>query len=182
RGCQNAAEGDPLQIELATYSEYGVELELTQQLIGEMLAAVGMQTDLSMVQGAILWADSGSGGTEQNGNFDLDLWDDGYPGIDPTDYLWYLYHSESTQVDNGWNVARWSSPEFDALLEQAYTLDEAARKQLFCQMAQVLEAELPNIQLFSAINAEAYSARLAGVQSSINDLVTWNVADWTLMK
>jgi hypothetical protein len=34
--------------------------------------------------------------------------------------------------------------------------------------------------LFTAINADAHSARLIGVQSSTNDLVTWNIADWTL--
>lgn len=181
-GCLNAKEGDPMAVELAIYTEYGNELELTQQLIGEMLRKIGMQVDLSMVQGAIIWADSGSGGSEQNGNFDIDLWDDGYPGIDPTDYLWYLYHSESAKVDNGWNVARWINPEFDALLEQVYTLDEDKRKTLFCQMALILDRELPVIPLFSTINAEAHSSRLQGVQSTVNDVITWNAADWVLVR
>ena len=34
--------------------------------------------------------------------------------------------------------------------------------------------------MFSTINADAYSTRLEGVQSTINDLVTWNAADWTI--
>jgi hypothetical protein len=32
------------------------------------------------------------------------------------------------------------------------------------------------------MDADAHSSRLQGVQSSVNDLVTWNVADWTLAK
>ena len=34
--------------------------------------------------------------------------------------------------------------------------------------------------LFTATNADAHSIRLQGIQSSTNDLVTWNAADWTL--
>ena len=49
-------------------------------------------------------------------------------------------------------------------------------------MAQILEEELPVILLFSTVNADAHSARLQGVQSTVNDLVTWNVADWTLVE
>jgi peptide/nickel transport system substrate-binding protein len=181
-GCQNASEGDPLAFELATYSEFGNELELTQQLIAEMLGKVGMKVELAMYEGSVVWADTAGGGLEQNGNFDLDLWDDGYPGIDPTDYLRYLYHSESAEPDAGWNVMRWKNAQFDALLDESYTLDEAKRKQLFCQMATILADELPVIPLFTVMDADAHSSRLQGVQSSVNDLVTWNVADWTLAK
>lgn len=182
QGCANGEAGARLSVELAIYSEYGNELELTQQLIGEMLTNAGFEVDLAMIEGAVMWADAAGGGTEQTGNFDINLWDDGYPGVDPTDYLWYLYHSESTTPDNGWNVMRWKNPEFDALLESAYTLDEAVRKDAFCRMADILAEELPIIPLFSAVNADAHSSRVQGIQSSINDLVTWNVADWTLAK
>ena len=70
--------------------------------------------------------------------------------------------------------------DFDALLDEAYTLDEEYRKDLFCQMAEIMDAELPQILLWSAIGADAFSNRLQGGQSTTNDLPTWNVADWTL--
>ncbi len=127
-----------------------------------------------------MWADAASGGTEQNGNFDLDLYDDGYPGVDPTDHLWFYYYSAAAEPDAGFNVGRWINPDFDALLDEAYTLDEGYRQELFCQMAGLLDQELPQILLFTAISAEAHSLRLEGVQSSANDMATWNVADWTL--
>ena len=77
-------------------------------------------------------------------------------------------------------VGRWSNEEFDTLLNEAYTLDEATRKDAFCQMATILEDQLPEALLFTTINADAHSTRLQGVQSSPNDIVTWNSADWTL--
>jgi len=72
------------------------------------------------------------------------------------------------------------APDFDALLDQTYTLDVASRQELFCQMAKIMEEELPIALLFTTINADAHSVRLQGIQSSTNDLVTWNAADWTL--
>jgi peptide/nickel transport system substrate-binding protein len=179
-GCLNAEEGYVMSMELMTYAEYGEALELAQQLMGEMLGKIGMKLDLSVVEGSVMWADYQSGGIEQQGNFDLNLWDDGYAGIDPTDFLWELYYSEAAQPDSGWNVVRWINPDFDALLDEAYTLDEEYRQDLFCQMAQLLEEQLPVILLFSTTNADAYSARIEGVQSTVNDIVTWNVADWKI--
>jgi ABC-type transport system substrate-binding protein len=179
-GCSSAAEGYPLSFELATYGEYGPELELAHQLIGEMLEAVGMDTELRVIEGSVMWADAASGGTEQNGDFDLDMYDDGYPGVDPTDHLWFYYYSAAAEPDAGFNVGRWINEDFDALLDEAYTLDEAYRQEVFCQMAEILDQELPQILLFTAISAEAHTTRLQGVQSSASDMATWNVADWTL--
>jgi peptide/nickel transport system substrate-binding protein len=181
QGCATAEEGYPMEIELMTYGEYGEELELAHQLIGEMLQAIGMKVNLSVIEGSVLWADYESGGIEQNGDFDLNLYDDGYPGIDPTDnQLWYYYYSAAAEPDYGWNVGRWSNADFDALLDEAYTLDEDYRKELFCQMAEIMADELPQILLWSAIGADAFSTRLEGGQSTTNDLPTWNVADWTI--
>ncbi len=180
-GCLTADEGYLMEIELMTYGEYGEELELAHQLIGEMLGEIGIKANLSIVEGAVMWADYASGGLEQNGDFDLNLYDDGYPGIDPTDnQLWYYYYTDAAEPDYGWNVGRWSNADFDALLDEAYTLDEDYRKELFCQMAEIMDAELPQILLWSAIGADAFSTRLQDGQSTTNDLPTWNVADWTI--
>jgi len=181
-GCANAQEGDEFRFELLTYAEYGEPLILTQQLIGEMLKNVGIQADLSQSQGSVMWADSASNGIEQNGNFDIDLYDDGYAGTDPTDFIWQYYNSGSAEPDMGWNIGRWKNEQMDELLNQAYILDEQERQNIFCQMAELLDEELPQILLFSTLNADAYSSRLSGVQANVNSVVSWNAADWTLIK
>ncbi len=181
-GCKNATAGTKFRFELTTYSEYGEPLILTQQLIAENLKAVGIQADLSQIQGSVMWADTSSGGTEQSGNFEMDLYDDGYAGVDPTDFIWQYYHSDSAVPDMGWNVGRWINPAFDEMLNSAYTLNEADRRAAFCSMAATLDQELPEILLFSTINADAYSTRLGGIQANVNSVVSWNVADWVLSK
>jgi ABC-type transport system substrate-binding protein len=164
------------------YAEYGEELELAQQLVAEMLADIGIELELSIVEGPVLWADYESGGIEQQGDFDLNMWDDGYPGTDPTDHLWVYYHSAAAEPDYGWNVGRWLNEDFDTLLDNAYALDEEWRQEVFCQIAELLEEELPQILLWTEIDADGYSSRLQGVQATVNDLVTWNVADWTVVE
>jgi Tfp pilus assembly protein PilN len=47
-------------------------------------------------------------------------------------------------------------------------------------MAKILNEDLPELLLFTTIDANTHSIRLQGVQSNPNDIVTWNVADWTL--
>ena len=179
-GCGTAEDGYKMEMQFITYAEYGEALNLTQQLIAEMLGKLGIKLNLSVVEGSVLWAASTDGGIEQSGNFDMDIWDDGYGGTDPTDYLWSYYATDAATPDYGYNYGRWSNEEFDTLLNEAYTLDEATRKDAFCQMATILEDQLPEALLFTTINADAHSTRLQGVQSSPNDIVTWNSADWTL--
>jgi peptide/nickel transport system substrate-binding protein len=181
-GCETAEEGYVMAMENMIYAEYGEELELAQQLIAEMLKDIGIDLELSIVEGPVLWADYESGGIEQNGDFDLNLWDDGYPGIDPTDHLWVYYYSSAAEPDYGWNVGRWYNEEFDYLLDEAYWLDEEYRKELFCQMAEILEEELPQIILWTEVDADGYSMRVEGVEATVNDIMTWNVADWKIVE
>jgi len=181
-GCTTGAEeGYPMSMEFIIYAEYGEELELAQQLIAEMWSDIGIETQLAIVEGTTLWSGYEEGGVEQNGDYDINMWDDGYPGIDPTDnQMWYFYHTDAGEPDYGWNIGRWSNEDFDAWLDEAYTLDEEYRQEVFCELAQILDDELPEILLFSAFDASGVSARLQGVQATVNDTHTWNVADWTV--
>jgi peptide/nickel transport system substrate-binding protein len=176
--CETAIAGYVMSLQNLSYSEYGEELVLAQQLIAEMMREIGINLELGVVEGTVLWGDYGSGGIEQRGDFDLNMWDDGYPGIDPTDHLWVHYHSAAAKPDFGWNVGRWHNEEFDTLLDEAYTLDESYRKELFCRIAEILEQELPQIMLWTEVEASAFSSRLQGTQATVNDIHTWNVADW----
>ncbi|MFN8384025.1 MAG: peptide ABC transporter substrate-binding protein [Anaerolineales bacterium] len=179
-GCKTATEGYKMEMEFITYSEFGEPLELTQQFIAEQLGKIGMKLKLTVVEGSVLWAASTDGGIEQSGNFDMDIWDDGYSGVDPTNYLGTYYSKYAATPDYGYNFGRWTNPEFEDLLSSVYTLDEGIRKDSFCKMAEVLDKELPELLLFTALNADAHTIRLQNIQSSTNDVVTWNSADWVV--
>jgi len=174
-GCPNAEEGTLMTMEFAIYAEYGETLELTQQFIAESWKSIGVDTELQMIEGAIMWAEAEDGGTEIAGLFEMDVWDDGYPGPDPSDMIWTFYYSESD-----WNYGWWANEDMDALIDEFYSLDEEYRKEVACDMAVILEDELPQILLFSTLEQHGISERLQGVLPSANDPVTWNIADWTL--
>jgi peptide/nickel transport system substrate-binding protein len=174
-GCMYAEEGDLMSMEFAIYAEYGESLELAQQLIHEDWKSIGVDTELQIIEGAIMWAEEEDGGTEIAGLFELDMWDDGYFGNDPSDILWTFYYSESD-----WNYGWWANEDMDMLIDEFYTLDEEYRKEVACDMATILEDELPQILLFSTLEQHGISDRLQGVLPSANDPVTWNIADWTL--
>ena len=180
-GCSTGApDGYKMQMEFNTYAEYGEPLKHTQQLIAEMLKNIGIQMNQSVVEGSQLWDLSDSGGLEQSGKFDIDLWDDGYAGVDPTDYVWETYSIAASKPDVGQNISRWQNDVVDALIDETYTLDEQTRMETFCAIGDFIYEEVPIIYLFTVPNADAYSARIDGVQSSVNDLVTWNIAEWKI--
>jgi peptide/nickel transport system substrate-binding protein len=174
-GCETAEEGTVMSMEFAIYAEYGESLELAQQLIAESWKSIGIDTELLMIEGAIMWAEAEDGGTEIAGLYELDMWDDGYPGNDPSDMLWTFYYSESE-----WNYGWWANEDMDAWIDEFYTLDDEYREEVACEMAAILEDELPQILLWSALEAHGLSTRLQGVLPSANDPLTWNVADWTV--
>ena len=179
-GCPNANEGDLMTFEFAIYSEYGEELDLAQQYIAENLSDIGMQATLFSIEGAVLW-DTESG-PEIEGRFDMNMWDDGYPGLDPTDNaMWYYYYSGAADPESGgWNIGRWMNEDFDAWYDELFYLDEDYRKEVFCEMATILDEEVPQILLFSTLEVHGVSNRLQNTLPSANDPFTWNVADWTL--
>jgi peptide/nickel transport system substrate-binding protein len=179
-GCKTASDGYKLEMQFITYGEYGQSLEDTQTFIAEELKNIGIKLNQMVVEGKILWAPSTEGGIEQSGNFDIDIWDDGYFGKDPTDFLSSYYSAGAAVPDQGYNYGRYTNAQFDDLLSQAYTLDESVRKDVFCQMAKILDEDLPQLLLFTAVDANTHSNRLQGVQSNPNDVVSWNAADWAL--
>ncbi len=179
-GCLYAEEGDLMTMEFIIYAEYGETLEFAHQFIAEAWASIGLQTDLQIIEGAVLWAQVEDGGTELAGNFEMDMWDNGYAGVDPTSYLWdYYYYAE----DSEWNLANWTGEEAEevaALIDELYTVDEEYRMEVFCDIALILEEELPAIELFSTLEMFGLSDRMQGVRPTAFDILTWNVADWTV--
>ena len=66
------------------------------------------------------------------------------------------------------------------MLDETYIIDEEYRVEVFCQIAEILDEDLPSIPLFVSIEAAGFSPRLKGVVDNANAMITWNVADWTI--
>jgi peptide/nickel transport system substrate-binding protein len=156
-----------------------------QRLIAEMFRELGIRVFTDLVGSGDLWGNWEEGGLEVHGQFDFDLWDDGYPGVDPTDYLIWRYASWSVPSledgGAGGNVMRFASAEVDRLLQQAHSQpDPLARRQLFCQMQRILSNERPMLYLVYFSDMYGLSTELQGVLFNPNDTLTWDVINWHL--
>ncbi len=184
-GCATAAEGTSLEFDSFYYAEFGDRLAKAHRTIEKMVYDVGINIHPKPQEGVDLWGTWNNKGIEVRGNFNLDLWDDGYFGNDPTDYLYDVYDPRAIPTQNdplsGFNVMRYRTPALAEQFDQLYSpLPDAQRRQLFCRIAQTLNSDLPTIPLLALPDYYAFSAELQGIAPHIYDTVTWNAADWFL--
>jgi ABC-type transport system substrate-binding protein len=187
RGCGTAEEGTPLVLESYTYVEAGEEMEAAHQLIEEMLAEVGVKVERKVAEGGNLWGTWHDEGLEIRGRFDVDFWDDGYFGVDPTIYLTDLFDPRGIPTrDNpvaGLNTGRYHNTDLADLFDALYTpLPNNRRRALLCELALTLDQDLPQIPLVALPDLYAISIDLEGVVPHIYDSVTWNAAEWRLVR
>jgi peptide/nickel transport system substrate-binding protein len=186
QGCGTAKEGTPLVLKSYTYEEFGDELITAHRMIEEMLLEVGVKLEREVVEGGNLWDTWENNGLEMRGNFDLDLWDDGYFGVDPTIYMADYFDPRSIPTrDNpiaGLNFSRYRNPTligvFDALRSP---LPNNRRRTLLCELATILYQDLPHMPLLALPDRYGINHNLQGVQPHIYDTVTWNAAEWRLV-
>jgi peptide/nickel transport system substrate-binding protein len=181
-GTPYAPDETKLQLTLLTYDGWDA-LADAQKLIAQMLRELGIRVFTDLAGPEDLWGNWEEGGLEAHGQFDLDLWDEGYPGIDPTDYLTWRYASWSipSMADGGagGNVMRFTNPEVDRLLQQAQAQpDPMVRRQTFCQIQRVLADERPMLYLVYFSDTYAFSSQLQGLVINPNDALTWDVINW----
>ncbi|GAB4529832.1 MAG: peptide ABC transporter substrate-binding protein [Anaerolineae bacterium] len=183
-GAPYAPDETRLQLELLTYDDWD-ELADAQRLIAEMWRELGIRVFTDLTGPGDLWGNWEEGGLEAHGQFEVDLWDDGYPGLDPTDYLIWRYASWSIpgmeDGGAGGNVMRFTNARLDQLVQQAHTqLDPQARLQIFCQIQELLAEERPMLYLVYFSDRHAFSSQLQGVVINPNDTLTWDVINWQL--
>jgi peptide/nickel transport system substrate-binding protein len=81
-------------------------------------------------------------------------------GNEDPDIFEYAFHS-SKFTPNGANRSFYSNPQVDALIDQARTeLDQAKRKQLYAQLQRILAEDLPSINLWYLDNVLVHSQRV----------------------
>lgn len=184
-GCRFADEGTPLEFDSYYYAEFGDSLAKAHRTIEKMLYEAGINIHPKPKEGVQLWGTWNDGGIEVRGNFNLDLWDDGFFGNNPTDYLFDLYDPRAIPSQHdpqaGLNVMRYRNTSLTDLFDTLYTpISDERRQALFCRLATTLNTDLPTIPLLAFPDYYAFSSRLQGVSPHIYDTITWNAADWQL--
>ncbi len=185
-GCGTAPEGTPLVLKSYTYEEFGKPIQDAHKLIAEMLGRVYIGLEMQTIEGGKLWGTWNDNGIELRGNFDLNLWDDGYFGVDPTVHLADFFDPRSIPTrDNpiaGLNVGRYYNPTLIDIFDGLYTvLPNSRRRVLLCELATILHQDLAHIPLLALPDFYAIHRTLAGIAPHVYDTVTWNAADWQIV-
>jgi ABC-type transport system substrate-binding protein len=186
QGCGTVEDGTPLVLQSYTYVEFGEDMEKAHDLVELLLAESGIQLERHIVEGGKLWDTWQNEGIELRGNFDLNLWDNGYYGVDPTTYLTDLYDPRSIPTrDNpiaGLNVSRYRNPDLAEIFDALHTpIPNNRRRALLCEVALTLFQDKPIIPLLAFPDLYGVHIDVQRVAPHIYDTVTWNAGDWQLV-
>jgi ABC-type transport system substrate-binding protein len=115
-----------------------------------------------------------------SGDYDLALAGGGVFRADPNVSSKYFETDNFTPA--GANYAHYSNPQLDDLFTQGRaTPDQAQRKQIYTQAAQILNDELPWICLWSPNSIFAYNNRVVGFKPpAYADNKLWNAEEWSV--
>jgi len=187
-GADGIREKDGAKLELKISTTSGNLLrEQTQQVLVEMLKAIGVSLIIENVPSDVLFAGWDSNGMRKHGQFDILLYTSG-PFLDPDSHLYQNYHSANIPTaDNegaGSNYSRYVNADVDAWIDEAAAItDVEQRRALYCQVAAQINKDLPRAFLYERLLLSGYRAELQNFKVSPGPSdFSWGAADWWLMQ
>jgi peptide/nickel transport system substrate-binding protein len=181
QGAEHAPDGTPLSLEMVGYSDFRL-LEQTMLVIADLYRDVGVEAEVRTVEMSVLFGGWSDRAARKTGDFDILVYDTG-TGINPQLHVFDLLHSSNVPREEnegaGGNYARWSNARADELLElggRSPDLDE--RREAYCEVAELVNEEVPQIFLYQFAGGNAYATRLQGFETSTWGGLVWNVSDW----
>ncbi len=181
-GCLYAEAGTPLSLKYQTTS--GNQLrEESQQLVLEMMDAIGVEFKIENVPSSELFGSWSSGAFRKHGDFDILMYTTS-DTLDPQSQMDGYFHMDKMPTEanggNGFNYSRWVNAEASAAIEAAGATpvqeDRKANYQLACEL---IDAELPHIYLYDRGEIHLARSNVLGFDVNVfKNSITWNVADW----
>jgi peptide/nickel transport system substrate-binding protein len=151
------------------------EMQAYEPVIHQHLRDVGMNVEMLMGDFPT-WrkrVDSG----------DFDVYSDGFGMYRAEPCIIGDYLHSRTIPPGGANYTRYSNGRLDQLLDEGLRVtDREKRKQIYMEVARILNEELPQIFLWSPKWTYATSKRLRGFRApAYADNFLWNAEDWSLV-
>jgi peptide/nickel transport system substrate-binding protein len=155
----------------------------TQDIIKSALNQIGFEVELKSIDNSVYFSsDPANPDTFAHFYADVEMYTTGNGSPDPGSYMAEWTCAEVAQKENNWagsNLARWCSPEYDALYEQAkLELDPEKRAQLFIQMNDLIVNDGVIIPLVHRTFPTGASLSLEGVELTPWDSNLWLIKDW----
>jgi peptide/nickel transport system substrate-binding protein len=180
-GCEHAEAGTPLHLKLQ--STTGNQLrEETEQLIVEMMRAIGIDMAIENLPSPEFFGTWSSGAIRPHGHFDVLMYSTN-DGVDPHSIMVNYYGSEGipTEANDGAgrNFSRWIDTAADeALAAAGATTDLAARKAAYQIVCEQVAADVPQIYLYERAEIHLARANITGFVVNPWNAVTWNAELW----
>jgi peptide/nickel transport system substrate-binding protein len=166
--------GNRLSLQL-TYGQGSQLVRTITQQVQQMYKPLGVDLQLKSYDYAILYAAAQDGGIQLGGKFDLTMYS-WVAGGDPDNASQWTCDAIPP---GGNNVARYCSPEMDALQKQALsTFDRTVRKAAYAKIERLLLADAPGAFLY--YQGQRY-ARIPELQNFTPNGISegWNAQEWS---
>jgi len=182
KGARYAPDGTRLSLELQGYTNFE-PLERTQQFIVEKLKQVGLEARVQNYDFSIIFGSYADGSPRKLGDFDMLIYDRGF-GLEPQGEvadIWSSTNIPSPENTDGGNIFRWVNPQADeAIAAAGSTFDQAARRQAYCRLGELIQQDLPQLYLYLFQDGYGFSSRLRGYTVSTWGSMSWDVQNWWL--
>lgn len=183
KGALYAEDGTPLSLRMVGYTGWSL-LEQTEQVIAAMMKDIGVELRISNEEMGVLFGSWADQAPRKVGDYDILIYDTG-AYINPQEHIadYFLSTNVPTEENGGAgaNYTRWVSPEADELIAEAgRTPDLDDRKELYCQLGDLIRESYSQIFLFRSSEGHAYNTALTGYNLSTWDSITWDVENWQL--
>jgi peptide/nickel transport system substrate-binding protein len=182
QGAQYAEDGTRLSLELQGYTNFE-PLDRTEQFIVENLKAVGIEARIQNYDFSIIFGSFEDGSPRMIGDFDMLIFDRGFT-IEPqgeVESAWVSSQIPSAQNPTGGNVWRFQSADADAAVKAAgSTFDLAKRKEAYCNLAQSIMTQIPQISLYVFQDGYGFSDKMSGQVVSTWGSMSWGAQNWKI--
>jgi len=163
-------DGKPMTLKIATTSGNKLREE-TEQVLVEMLKALGIDMVIDNMPSDVLFAGWESDGIRKHGKFDILLYTTGPYPYSPDNHLFGNYHSASIPTTEnegaGNNYSRYANADVDTWIDESFSItDEAARHDYFCKIAAQINTDLPRIFLYERLLISGYRDALQNFRVS----------------
>ncbi len=187
-GADGIREKDGLRLSLKINSTSGNLLrEQTEQVLAEMLKAVGIELTIENLPSDVFFAGGESDGLRDTGKFDILLYTTG-PALDPDSHLFSNYSSyRIPTAENEWagaNFSRYINADVDQWIDEAALItDTAKRKELYCKVAKQINQDIPRIYLYERLSITAHRIEFHNLTISPSFVdFAWGAQNWWLNK
>lgn len=176
-------DGQPLELRITTPTGSQTR-DLTQQLLQQQLADVGITLTIANAPAANIFGNWAENGLLKRGDFDIveDTWG---ADFDPADFLATLFTSDQIPTEanggEGWNFFRLKDPELDAaVVAGRSTIDQDERAAAYRVATERIAESSVYIPLYRRAELNAFSDAVQGYEVNSWDEFTWNAKDWWL--